>query len=249
MEEEWSDIMELTFTGRGAAFNIKEGNTNAYFIENDILFLIDCGETMFRYVMQHNLLKGINKVYALVSHTHSDHCGSLGSFGLYCQYALAERLKIIVPHHDEYIEQLRTLMTLFGNTDKAYEFVYEEEIDYMFKNFNKVRYDFTLHAYELICFSFIFETDKGDVFFSADTRTADNLLKFVDSHKNIDKIFMEVTDSNHPNDIHFNLAKLDTLIPENIKPYIYMMHFRNDECMQKVADLGYKIVEVNVNIC
>jgi hypothetical protein len=28
-----------------------------------------------------------------------------------------------------------------------------------------------------------------------------------------------------------------------------MMHFRNDECMKKVAELGYKIVEVNVKIC
>jgi hypothetical protein len=60
---------------------------------------------------------------------------------------------------------------------------------------------------------------------------------------------MEVTDSNHPDDIHFNLDKLNTLIPENIKTYIYMMHFRNDECMKKVAELGYKIVEVNVKIC
>jgi hypothetical protein len=28
-----------------------------------------------------------------------------------------------------------------------------------------------------------------------------------------------------------------------------MMHFRNDECMKKVADLGYKIVDVHVKIC
>ncbi len=241
--------MELTFTGRGAAFNILEGNTNAYFIEEGKLFLIDCGETMFETVMKQNLLKDIKEVYVVVSHTHSDHCGSLGSFGLYCQYALQEKLKIIVPHHDEYIEKLRTLMTLYGNTDDAYEFVYEEDVDYVFKNFNKVRYDFTLHAYELICFSFIFETDKGDVFFSADTRVADNLLKFLDTHKNIDKIFMEVTDSTEPNNIHLNVDKLIAVLPESIKPYVYMMHFRNTVCMQKVIDYGFNIVDVNVKIC
>ncbi len=39
--------MELTFLGRGAAFNPKEGNNSAYFIEKDELFLIDCGERIF----------------------------------------------------------------------------------------------------------------------------------------------------------------------------------------------------------
>ena len=32
--------MELSFLGRGAAFNPKEGNNSAYFIENNQLFLI-----------------------------------------------------------------------------------------------------------------------------------------------------------------------------------------------------------------
>ena len=52
--------MELIFTGRGAAFNPKEGNTNAYFIENDRLFLVDCGETMFGYLMLEGVLNKRN---------------------------------------------------------------------------------------------------------------------------------------------------------------------------------------------
>ena len=39
--------MELNFLGRGGAFNTKEGNNAAYFVENNELFLIDCGETVF----------------------------------------------------------------------------------------------------------------------------------------------------------------------------------------------------------
>ncbi len=241
--------MELTFTGRGAAFNVREGNTNAYFIEDGKLFLIDCGETMFETMVKNNLLQGIKEVYVLVSHTHSDHCGSLGSFGLYCQFVLKEKLKIIVPHSDEYINHLRDLMHIFGNTDKAFEFVYEEELDGKFENFKTVRYDLTKHDYMLTSYSFVFETNEGGLFYSADTRVADNLLKFVETHDKIDKMFMEVTDLDTPDDIHMNLDRLVNVLSEDIKSQIYMMHFRNAECMQKVKDYGFNIVEVGVKFC
>ena len=42
--------MELKFLGRGAAFNPKENNNSAYFIEKNNLFLIDCGESVFKKV-------------------------------------------------------------------------------------------------------------------------------------------------------------------------------------------------------
>lgn len=43
--------MELSFIGRGAAFNSKEGNNSAFFIENNQLFLIDCGENIYERIM------------------------------------------------------------------------------------------------------------------------------------------------------------------------------------------------------
>ena len=204
---------------------------------------------MFGYIMKNNLLKDIKSVYVVVSHTHSDHCGSLGSFGLYCQFVLKEKLKIVVPHSEEYVQHLKHLMHTFGNTDKAFEFVYEEELDYKFKNFNKVRYDLTKHDYMLTSYSFIFESDRGDIFFSADTRVADNLLRFIETHKNIDKMFMEVTDLNTPDDIHMNLDRLVAVLPESVKSKIYMMHFRNDQCKEKVKNYGFHIVDVGVKLC
>ena len=53
-------------------------------------------------------------------------------------------------------------MTLFGNTDKAYEFIYDDELDNKFKAFSTVRYELTLHDYQLICYSFTFETENGE---------------------------------------------------------------------------------------
>ena len=48
-------IMELKFLGRGSAFNVKEGNTAAYYKEGDKMLLIDCGETVFSTIVKHML--------------------------------------------------------------------------------------------------------------------------------------------------------------------------------------------------
>ena len=49
--------MNLLFLGRGAAFNPKEGNTSAYFLENNQLFLIDCGESVFERIINKKNIK------------------------------------------------------------------------------------------------------------------------------------------------------------------------------------------------
>ena len=80
--------MVLNFLGRGSAFNINEGNTSAYFYSNGELFLIDCGESVFEKIIRNYLLDNIKAINILITHTHGDHVGSLGSLILYCFYNL-----------------------------------------------------------------------------------------------------------------------------------------------------------------
>lgn len=51
------DFVDLKFLGRGAAFNLIEGNNSAFFMENNELFLIDCGESIFESIITNNLKK------------------------------------------------------------------------------------------------------------------------------------------------------------------------------------------------
>lgn len=236
-------IMNLNFIGRGAAFNLKEGNTNAYFIENDKLFLVDCGETMFETLVKQDILTKVKEVYVVISHTHGDHCGSLGSLGLYCQFVLHTRLKIIVPHDEAYKTSLIQLMTIFGNTDKAYECLYEEEIDGRFEAFTSVRYEQTKHDYMLMCYSLVFETPEGSVFYSADTRTVENLLSFIENHEKIQRIYMEATDLDIPGDVHLNIDILNQSLPEKVRDKVWMMHVRSDQCIDRIKALELHVVK------
>lgn len=78
--------MQLHFLGRGNSSNVKEGNTSAYFIENQHLFLIDCGETTFTKLLLLKKLENIKEIHIMITHTHSDHIGSLSSLLMYCYY-------------------------------------------------------------------------------------------------------------------------------------------------------------------
>ncbi len=235
--------MNLNFIGRGAAFNPQEGNTSAYFIENDCLFLIDCGETVFSKLMEKNILTSIKQVYVLISHTHCDHCGSLGSLGFYCQYMLHTKLKIIVPHHHQYLQSLQTLMSLYGNTDDTYDFLFEEEVDSLFQTFSTVRYELTQHDDGIPCFSFVFETPDGAVFYSADTRTTENVSHFIANHQQIQRIYMEVTDLKIPNDIHLNIDILKQAIPSSLRLQVFLIHIRSDRCIDMAKEAGFQIVK------
>ena len=71
--------MELKFLGRGSAFNVKEGNTSAYYKKDNILLLIDCGTTVFKSILDQHLLDNVKEVNVLITHLHDDHVGSLSS--------------------------------------------------------------------------------------------------------------------------------------------------------------------------
>ena len=89
--------MEINFLGRGSAFNPKEGNNAGYFIQNNELFLIDVGEDVFAKLIEFNILENIKKINVMITHTHSDHIGSLGSLVAYSYYVLNEPVNIILP--------------------------------------------------------------------------------------------------------------------------------------------------------
>ena len=42
----------LNFIGRGSAFDVREGNTSAYIKTDNNLFLLDCGESVFKEIIE-----------------------------------------------------------------------------------------------------------------------------------------------------------------------------------------------------
>ena len=93
--------MNLKFLGIGSAFQTSLYNNCAYFIEDNQLFLIDCGETAFEQLKEQEDFSAIKEIYVVFTHTHSDHIASLGQLVEHCENALNKKLNIIVPQGKE----------------------------------------------------------------------------------------------------------------------------------------------------
>ncbi len=237
--------MNLNFLGRGAAFNPKEGSNSAYFIDNDELFLIDAGETVFTSLLKSNILNNINKINIVITHTHSDHVGSLGSLILYAFYALKIPVRVIVPTDDiEYIDNLKTIIKLYGCSKFMYEFAYDKIFDDKYNSFNSIRLLETSHEESVISYGILFFTSDGIVYYSGDTNETRIIDALINSKEKIDKVYIDTTTTNFPGNPHLYLGFLDKVIPDDMKDRIYCMHINSDECIEEVKKCGYNVVEV-----
>ena len=237
--------MELYFLGRGGAFFTEEGNTSAFFIEKNTMFLIDCGESVFKKIREAHLLElaQVEDLYIFITHMHDDHVGSLGSLVFYCRHGLRDGKKInchIVcapglenPLH----ERLYT-----AGCAACCELIAPMILDNRFSFFKKVRYIRTVHQPHFPAFSIEFETSIGKVFYSGDTRDA-NLIEAYVKQDDISRLYLEVTSANYPDNVHLPLDELNRIIPMEFRCKTYLMHFDSYECIERAKELGFQIVE------
>jgi ribonuclease BN (tRNA processing enzyme) len=109
----------LKFIGTGRAFNTKLGCTSAYIKYDDTLLLIDCGGPIYEKLINSDILNDkIKEVNIFITHTHPDHCGSLGTAIFYCKYTLGIQVKLFCTNRK--IEDMLTIQMVPNN---IYDFV------------------------------------------------------------------------------------------------------------------------------
>ncbi|MBE6160764.1 MAG: ribonuclease Z [Firmicutes bacterium] len=236
--------MELNFLGRGSAFNSKEGNTSAYFIENKELFLIDCGEAVFERIIKNDVVKDIEQINVLITHTHSDHIGSLGSLIMYSYYIMKEKVNIIIPTNAKYIENIEMLLKAVGCTNDMYNYVVEDSFDNKYDIFSNIRFIETRHSDNLNCYGIVFATENGIIYYSGDTNDIDVIRSILKKNYKIDKLYIETTLLNYEGNVHLYIGFLDEVINEELKKQVYCMHVESDECIKRVRELGFNVVDI-----
>ena len=237
--------MELLFLGRGSAFNSYEGNTSAYFIDKNELFLIDCGESIFERIMEKQLLDNINCINIMITHTHSDHVGSIGSLIMYCYYVINKKVNIIISKNCLYKKDLIDLIRIFGCTKEMYSVIDETQFDNKYKLFNNIRFLKTEHVSQIPSYGILFDTENGLIYYSGDTKELNNISNIISSTKTIDKIYIDTTSTKTTNNVHVYIGDLNNLIPDYLKNKIYCMHLNDKKCMEMAIEYGFNIVKVN----
>ena len=233
--------MDLLFLGRGGAFNYNEKNNSAYFIDRDELFLIDCGESVFSCLVDKKIFDPIKCVNVFITHTHSDHVGSLGSLIMYCYFVIHKKVNIILSKDSLYEDDIINLIRIFGCTSDMYSIFYDLFYDNKYC-FDSVRYVKTNHVSEIPSYGILFNTSDGVIYYSGDTSDLTNLNNIISSGVSIYKIYMDCTSVDCLNNVHVYIGELASSIPEDLKCKVYCMHFNNSECVDMALKYGFNVV-------
>jgi Cft2 family RNA processing exonuclease len=236
--------MELTFLGRGAGFYPAEGSTSAYFLDKGELFLLDCGESIFKSFVEKKLLDSVSALNVFITHTHSDHIGSLGSLLLYTSVTKNITTNIISDENVAYLPHIHTVLDIYGLPKRMYRITDTSEFDSRYSQFNRVRYIKTFHCDDLKSCAILFETNSGLVFYSGDMKDPAPLIKIIKSGQKIDKIFIDANNGPAPNPYHLRLAEIYDIVPPELRPMTYCMHFNSGKCRDDAIDLGFKVVAI-----
>jgi len=230
--------------GRGAGFNPKEGSTAAFFVDNGELFLIDSGESTFHTLLGRRMLDSVSAIKVFITHTHTDHVGSLGSLLLYAFAVKKMPLTIITDENMTFLPKLKYLIEIYGLTEDMYGFADSSALDGKCSLFSKVRYFKTDHCDELESCGILFETKQGLVIYSGDMRDPAPLVKLIKSRRKIDKIYVDSTSDRMPKMHHISIHQLNDIVPDELKPRVYCMHVNNSRCIAEAQAYGFNVVEV-----
>ncbi|MCL2043262.1 MAG: MBL fold metallo-hydrolase [Treponema sp.] len=237
--------MDLNFLGRGAGFNPDEGSTSAYFVDNGEMFLIDCGESIFHSIWHKKIMDSVSALNVFITHTHSDHVGSLGSLMLYSFAAKKMPVNLIIDRNVGYLSSLKSLIKIFGLTKKMFNFADTSDFDGKYSLFSKVRYIKVTHSKELEACSLLFETDRGLVFYSGDLNDTAPVMELINSGRRIDKMYIDSNGLPEPNPHHLTVQQLNDIVPPDLKSRVYCMHINNAQCIDEAQACGFNVVTVD----
>lgn len=238
--------MNLCFTGRGSMLYLEEGNTAAYLEDEKNFYLIDCGEDVAQKLIENNKIKKEKEYYLFVTHTHSDHFGSVGTLASYLYYCCGKVLNIVYDENVDYLEEIKTILKNQYIYDYNYKLIKTTDIkpNKLFKNIKYVKTD---HGDPLIksC-GLIIEGPNGKILYTGDIKDEKVIIDFINENQDIDKIYVDTSKTEMP--VHLNLEKLKEIIPEDRKDKIYCMHINDITMLKEIKKEGFHFVTKINNI-
>lgn len=225
----------FNFIGKGSAFTPNLGNTSAYFLKDNDLYLIDCGSLVFKELYNRIDFNNIRNLYVFITHTHSDHVGSLGTLISYLK--INYEISPNIFHGGVYIEEY---LNLVGVSADYYE---AKAVDILEKNNITFEFIETIHSDRISSYGLLIKTIENIVFYSGDSAEIpeDILTSFID--RKIDFIYQDVS-LEIKNTSHLNLEKLKKLIPKKLRNRVIAMHL-DEGADEIISEAGFQIAKVN----
>lgn len=228
--------MDLRFLGTGSAYNPLSKNTNAFLPLGDTLLLFDCGESTFAALYAQGLLQQYTSFLVAITHFHSDHVGSLGSFISYCHCQLKKPVYLIYPNTN-----ICKFLEFTGVPGTMYTYLPPEAplpCDSLRLAPVEVRHDPMIQ-----CYGYLVHVSDRTFFFGGDsTGIPDEILQLLFEEK-IDTVYQDVTYEHiRDTECHGTLEGLCRQVPEAFRGNVVCMHLDHD-FTDKIAAAGFRAAQ------
>ena len=220
----------LLFLGRGSAF--ADAHNSAFFVEDNELILIDCPATSYQKVKKTNW-EQYDSIYILVTHTHGDHSGGIGTMLQYVWFAsyMKKKVTIVAPSTEVKEDLLLLLLRIEGCEQEWFDIITAEELNK--KWFIATVSTSHVKTLDRKCFGYHLSIHGNNVVYTGDTATIEPFIPLLKSGS-----FLYTEAAFYKSEVHLYL---EDLMPEFIKladngVHIYLMHLDVENKIKEMID-------------
>ena len=223
--------MHLQFTGMGAAYYPQLGSNSAFFSINNHLYMIDCGESTFKSMVELGVLEKYEHITVFVTHVHFDHIGSLGTMITYCRNVIHKTVTVL--SQDTIIQQMLSLAGI--NTDR---YVFIQEAVHTEPNGLRITATPARHVDAIPCYGYLLEYKQDRTYFSGDTAVIPTDILDEFHSGNIQQMYVDCSTDRIGGHTHLSLEALCSMIPDEERSRVTCMHL-GGPFQQAVLESGF----------
>jgi len=230
----------LNFIGKGSAFNTKLGNNSCYIRKNDSMLLIDAGGTVFHKLQELNLFNGLKNLHIIITHTHPDHCGSLGEAIFYPYYYNQIKPTVYFPDR----ELMKSYFKAIGVKDEMYSLISNMNMTINDNSLGEIKLGFIKvpHVETIPSFGFIMDMDNKKIYYSGDANNIPDEVLTLLKNGDLDMIYQDTCGIDYDKNAHLSINKLKDMIPFELRSKVYCMHQDGYLEPETVTKLGFNLV-------
>lgn len=229
----------LLFLGRGSAF--ADEHNSAFFAEDNELVLIDCPATSYQKVKKMNW-EQYDNIYILITHTHGDHSGGVGTMLQYVWFAsyMKKKVTIVAPSEEVKEDLLLLLMRIEGCEQEWFDIITADELNK--KWFIAAVPTAHVKPLEGRCFGYHLNIHGNNVVYTGDTATLEPFRPLLKSGS-----FLYTEAAYYKSAVHMHLKDM---LAEYISfaesgVHVYLMHLDVEEEIKKMTvDTPLKLAQL-----
>ena len=206
----------LTFLGKDSGFG--DNNNSAYFEDNNNLYIIDCGFSVFNVIKNKFDFKKYNSINVIITHLHNDHAGSLSQLILYLWFIYNIKVNVICK-----CNRIKEYLDITGTPYDSYN---------LKDSLSNLEFIKTEHTKYLDSYGFKLNINHKNIIYTGDTNTLETFIPYLDT---ANELYIDVSKFGGA---HIKIDDIYIILKELKQKGInvYLMHLDDAEYINEVTN-------------